>query len=107
MKRDVYASARQVLGLALVFWVFSIGKVSAQSAPSVPQVVSKARPSVVQIVARQISYDVFLRPEPSEGVGSGVIFNSSGHILTNSHVLGGAKEISVILMEAKSKASRS
>jgi len=32
MKRNGYASARQVLGLVLVFWVCSIGKVSAQSA---------------------------------------------------------------------------
>ena len=106
MKRDAYPSARHVLGLALVIWVFSIGKVAAQSAPSVPQVVSKVRPSVVQIVSRQVSYDLFLRPEPSEGVGSGVIFNSSGHILTNSHVLGDAKEISVILPDGRKFAGK-
>lgn len=107
MKRKVYPRARQILSLALTVWLVSVGTVAAQTSPSIPQVVNKARPSVVQIVSRQVSYDIFLRPEPSEGVGSGVIFDSSrGHILTNSHVLGNAKEISVILPDGRKFAGK-
>lgn len=90
MRGKVYRSAKQIHGTGLVVWLFSLGAVWAQTSLSVPQLVRKVRPSVVQIVTRQISYGNFLRPIPSEGVGSGVIFNSSGHIWTNSHVLGDA-----------------
>ena len=107
MKRKVYQFATQNLALGAVVWLFSLATVSAQSGSSVPQVVNKARPSVVQIVSRQVSYDVFLRPVPAEGVGSGVIFDSSrGHILTNSHVLGDAKEIWVILPDGRKFAGK-
>ncbi|MBI4490288.1 MAG: trypsin-like peptidase domain-containing protein [Deltaproteobacteria bacterium] len=56
---------------------------------------------MVQITVRQVSYDIFLRPEPSEGVGSGVIFDSQGRILTNSHVVDVAKEVRVILPDGR------
>lgn len=107
MTHKVHPGAQQLLCLALVFWVFPIGAAVAQSALSVPQVVNKVRPSVVQIVSRQVTYDVFLRPVPAEGVGSGVIFDSrAGHILTNSHVLGDAKEIWVILPDGRKFAGK-
>ncbi|HLB94578.1 MAG TPA: trypsin-like peptidase domain-containing protein, partial [Nitrospiria bacterium] len=66
----------------------------------------KVRPSVVQITTRQISYDVFLRPVPSEGLGSGVIFDPRGHILTNSHVVEEAKEVRVILPDGRKFAGK-
>jgi S1-C subfamily serine protease len=87
--------------LGAIPWLFSVGTVSAQTPPSVPQLVAKVRPSVVQIVTRQISYDIFLRPTPSEGLGSGVIFDSRGHILTNSHVVEEAKQVQVLLPDGR------
>lgn len=95
-------SPRQILILIVVlFRLFPLSIASAQPIPSLPQVVAKVRPSVVQITVRQVSYDIFLRPEPSEGVGSGVIFDSQGRILTNSHVVDVAKEVRVILPDGR------
>ena len=101
MKSKVYRFAKQVLGIGLVLLLFSFGAVSGQTTPTVPQLVAKVRPSVVQIVTRQISYGSFLRPIPSEGVGSGVIFDSRGHVLTNSHVVEDAKEVQVFLPDGR------
>ncbi len=84
---------------ALLF--FGAQEVSAQDLFSVPRVVAKVRPSVVQISARRVSYDMFLRPVPSEGLGSGIIYDSRGHILTNSHVVGEEKEVQVILPDGR------
>lgn len=95
-------SPRQILILIVVlFRLFPLSIASAQPIPSLPQVVAKVRPSVVQITVRQVSYDIFLRPEPSEGLGSGVIFDPRGHILTNNHVVGDAKEVRVILPDGR------
>src|SRR5215510_13148885 len=101
MKLKVYHSAKQIVGMGLVIWLFSFGAALAESPLSVPELVRKVRPSVVQIVTRQISYGSFLRPIPSEGVGSGVIFDSRGHVLTNSHVVEDAKEVQVFLPDGR------
>jgi S1-C subfamily serine protease len=87
--------------LAAIPWIFFLRTGSAQTVPSVPEVVNKVRPSVVQIITRQVSYDIFLRPVPSEGVGSGVIFDPRGHILTNSHVVEEAKQVQVFLPDGR------
>ncbi len=90
----------KVLVIVVTFWVIS-GTAWAQGSLSVPQVVSKVRPSVVQVISRQLSYDNLLRPGLSVGLGSGVIFDPSGHILTNSHVIEGAKEVQIFLPDGR------
>ena len=67
----------------------------------VPQIVSKVRPSVVQVTSRQLSYDSLLGPGISLGVGSGVIFDPRGHILTKSHVIEEAKEVQIFLPDGR------
>ncbi|HKP17723.1 MAG TPA: trypsin-like peptidase domain-containing protein [Gaiellaceae bacterium] len=67
---------------------------AAASVPVVPaaqalsqqfqRVVRAVEPSVVQI-------------ETSEGLGSGVVFDRAGHIVTNAHVIGNAKTFTVTL----------
>ena len=58
----------------------------------------KAMPSVVGITTTTISNNnIFAIPTQSEGVGTGVIVDSKGYILTNYHVIQGAQEISVTL----------
>ena len=41
------------------------------------------------------------RDEPQAGLGSGVIISASGYILTNNHVVEGADEIEVVLLDAR------
>lgn len=62
-----------------------------------------ANPSVVNISTRSVHYDRFFGLEgTSEGSGSGSILDKEGHILTNFHVVDGAREIEVTLASGKS-----
>lgn len=51
--------------------------------------------SVVNIAVTSIGYDFFLNPVPQEGSGSGFVYDSDGHIVTNYHVIEGAEKIGV------------
>ncbi|MDQ1279238.1 MAG: Trypsin-like serine protease [Thermoproteota archaeon] len=46
-------------------------------------IVEKVEPSVVSVNTVRIAQDSFLRPVPVQGMGSGIIIDSLGHILTN------------------------
>jgi S1-C subfamily serine protease len=60
-------------------------------------------PGVVNITTTTLAYDFFLRPVPMEGgSGSGAIIDSEGHIVTNHHVIEGARRLEVTLWD-KSK----
>ena len=54
-------------------------------------------PSVVNITSRVIVYDMFMRPVPQEGGGSGFVYDRDGHIITNFHVVENAEELLVTL----------
>ncbi len=56
---------------------------------------------VVNITAKSAKTERLLRVEQSEGSGSGSIIDADGHILTNYHVVAGAKEIAVSLFNGK------
>jgi len=53
--------------------------------------------SVVNITNRSYGYDFFLQPMPQEGTGSGFVYDTQGHIVTNYHVIEGAEELYVTL----------
>jgi S1-C subfamily serine protease len=58
--------------------------------------------SVVNINTKGVRGDSFLFFEvPSEGAGSGSVLDKAGHILTNYHVVEGAREIQVTLFDGK------
>lgn len=63
------------------------------------QVFESAGPGVVNITSRSISYDFFLRPVPQEGSGSGFVYDAAGHIVTNFHVIEGARELHVTFFD--------
>lgn len=65
--------------------------------PSIADVVAKVKPSVVAIDTELATYDIFGRPITEEGAGSGWIIDSNGLIVTNNHVVEGAKTVTVTL----------
>jgi serine protease Do len=73
----------------------------------VAAVAVKSVSSVVGITTVKIQRDFFWS-RPVEGVGSGVIVNSDGYILTNSHVIGdgNAKEIHVLFEDGEKMEAR-
>lgn len=54
---------------------------------SVPQIVEKLAPSIVRVQTESATLDAFGRTQPSSGVGTGVIIDTDGHIVTNNHVV--------------------
>ena len=70
----------------------------ARNTPAV-RVARTVGPAVVGITNKALARDFFDRTFETEGVGSGVIFKSDGYIITNNHVIAGAKEIIVSLSD--------
>ncbi len=63
--------------------------------PNIADTVERVRPAVVSIVAQTVSRDRFGRQSTGFGRGTGVIFDESGLVLTNNHVIEGGVEIIV------------
>jgi serine protease Do len=63
--------------------------------PSIADVVALVKPSVVAITTEVVSFDFFNRPFTQEGAGSGWIIDENGIVVTNNHVIEGARTISV------------
>ena len=60
---------------------------------------SKVSPAVVNITTTTLEYDFFFNPTPVEGSGSGFLVDTKGHIVTNWHVVQGARSIQVALAD--------
>jgi len=69
--------------------------------PSIADVVARVKPSVVAINTQVITLDFFNRPFTQEGAGSGWIISEDGIIVTNNHVVEGAKNITVTLDDGR------
>jgi len=65
-------------------------------------VYDQANRSVVNISTRSVRPEAFLMVAEIEGNGSGSVFDQQGHILTNYHVIEGAKDINVTLFNGDS-----
>jgi putative serine protease PepD len=63
------------------------------------EVYQKTNTGVVNITSASVAYDIFYRPIPQSGVGSGVIIDYSGHIVTNHHVIQDAEQLDVTLAD--------
>ena len=84
----------------------SININSAGKSTNVYQAVTeKAMPSVVGITTTVMSSNnMFSIPTESEGVGTGIVVDSNGYILTNSHLIsdGEAKKVNVLFNDGSS-----
>ncbi|MBI2908687.1 MAG: trypsin-like peptidase domain-containing protein [Chloroflexi bacterium] len=66
-------------------------------------VAQRVKPAVVQITNEQVQVDLFNRAfRVPAGVGSGVIYDSRGYVLTNNHVVEGAQRLLVSLPDGQS-----
>jgi len=82
-------------------WTLPPADGQSLSLPDFTSVVAKVKPSVVAINTEVVTYDIFNRPFTQEGAGSGWIIDEDGHIVTNNHVIAGAKSITVTLADGR------
>ncbi len=65
------------------------------------QIYKSASPAVVNVTSIALTYDFFLNPVPTEGAGSGFIIDPDGDVVTNFHVISGAREVKVTTADHK------
>ena len=92
-------------------WVSRPAHVETTEAAAPPQfdseeqeniaVYKKALPSVVNITSTAVAYDFFYGAVPQQGQGSGFVIDGEGRILTNYHVVEGARQVEVTTSDKK------
>jgi S1-C subfamily serine protease len=68
---------------------------------SIINAVEKVSNSVVNIASVRMMQDQLFRVFPVQGVGSGIVIDKRGHILTNNHVIDGSDRLRVTLGDSK------
>lgn len=63
--------------------------------------VAKAEGVVVNISTVKLAQDAFFNTVPVKGMGSGIIIDRNGTILTNHHIIAGASKVAVTLNSGK------
>ena len=71
------------------------------SEESIVNAVEKVSKSVVNIASVRMMQDQLFGVFPVQGVGSGIIIDDKGHILTNNHVIDGTDRLRVTLGDSK------
>jgi len=66
------------------------------------EAVRELEPSVVQISTDTVTISLHNQIAPQTGVGSGIILDKAGNILTNNHVVEGADYVTVTLSDGRS-----
>jgi serine protease Do len=79
---DTTAAAEPVTPRTVV-----VPAIETQPGLTTPQIVAKLAPSLVRVQTSTATLDIFGRTVPSTGVGTGVIIDNDGHIVTNNHVV--------------------
>lgn len=101
----VQTASKYILGQSInASWVppWTGGVPSNLPTLSIPDIVKKVTPSVVAVHTQVTTYDIFLQPIPGQGVGTGIIIDSNGYIVTNNHVVDGAQSVTVITNDGTS-----
>ncbi len=75
--------------------------VTIDESSAIVSVAAKVNPAVVRITSIENADQIDPFSQPTTGVGSGVIFDASGWILTNRHVVSGSSNITVELSDGR------
>ena len=65
------------------------------------EIYQRVSPAVVNITSTTLDFDFFFNAMPKQGSGSGAIIDKQGHILTNYHVVEGARTLEVTLSDKR------
>ncbi|MDR7542930.1 MAG: trypsin-like peptidase domain-containing protein [Armatimonadota bacterium] len=81
-----------VIGILLAF-AFSSSLLLGRAHAQYEDLIARVKPGVVLVQARHV--------RGAEGHGSGFVYDPSGFILTNQHVVAGARSITVVLSDGR------
>ncbi len=90
-------SVYNFLGGRRLYYNFYDGNSTSFIEGSIADIADHVSKSVVSIVTETTKSDYFGRSTSSSAAGTGMIVTSDGYILTNKHVVEGAKKIQVVL----------
>ena len=80
------------------------GDVTVDSNMSLIQLFEKAEPAVIQVNVKKIQSEGAIEEVPG-GSGSGFVYDDTGHIITNNHVIDDALKITVTFLDGESYAA--
>ena len=107
--RNVILGCALVVALSAAMTVPSDGRASSLRRSAIVNAVSEARPSVVNIHGRKsipAEHDQAGLTEPENqvnGMGTGIIIDDRGYIITNHHVVEGVKRIRVTMADGSTQ----
>jgi serine protease Do len=65
------------------------------------RIIEEIGPSVVNINTVKLVHDAYMNVVPLRGMGSGVVIDGQGHIITNNHIVEGSEGIEVTLFDGR------
>lgn len=71
------------------------------SEDALSDIIDAVAPCVVNVNTVKLVHDVYMNVVPLRGMGSGVVMDKEGHILTNNHIIEGAEDIEVTLFDGR------
>jgi serine protease Do len=91
-----YLASPAIAGASIAL-LDSAGAASAAQELTIPEIAALASHSIVEIYTETVVNSGRLGQFITEGAGSGIIVSADGYIVTNNHVIEGAKKITVRL----------